>query len=438
MVPQEYQRKGLGITHNVDALNNATPKTLGLKPSFGFGDRLGLAGPGHVAACRRGGLAPIFAQQSVRELTRTERTMDDVMVAARSAVDACAWKEAWGADGDHLKTQADVQMMADCGCTFFTIDPSEHVNDKADTLGGDDLTQAAQEAVTFGAFRSLEEVRALWLDRKLDLGEGLGAAGFQDEEELLRACAKYGKAVAYTETMSKWIAEAATDWEIEVSVDETETPTSPAEHAFFAGELKRRGVKIVSLAPRFVGDFEKGIDYRGSLEDFEHELKKHVAIAKQLGPYKISVHSGSDKFAVYPIIGRVCGDLLHVKTAGTSYLEALRVPARKAGGLFLEIAKFSLSKFERDCATYHISGSLANVGNLDLMSQEALERHLLDEDNGRQIMHVTYGSVLTEGHDSYGRPFKESLLDLLKEHDELHTELIESHLGRHVELLGAG
>src|SRR5438132_186439 len=105
-------------------------------------------------------------------------------------------------------------------------------------------------------------------------------------------------------------------FEIEVSVDETDSPTSALEHLFFGLELKRRRVKVVSLAPRFIGEFEKGIDYRGDLHKFEAALGEHVAVARFCGPYKISVHSGSDKFAIYPILGRVCGDLLHVKTAG--------------------------------------------------------------------------------------------------------------------------
>ena len=97
--------------------------------------------------------------------------------------------------------------------------------------------------------------------------------------------------------------------EIEVSVDETETPTSPAEHLFIGLELQRRGVNAVSVAPRFCGEFEKGIDYKGDLKLFESTLRQHVAIAQCCGPYKISVHSGSDKFKVYPILGRICGDL---------------------------------------------------------------------------------------------------------------------------------
>jgi hypothetical protein len=69
----------------------------------------------------------------------------------------------------------------------------------------------------------------------------------------------------------------------------------------------------VSVAPRFVGGFEKGIDYKGDLAAFENDLRGHAAIARAFGPYKISIHSGSDKFSIYPIIGRLCGDLLHVK-----------------------------------------------------------------------------------------------------------------------------
>ena len=103
------------------------------------------------------------------------------------------------------------------------------------------------------------------------------------------------------------------------------------------------------------------------------------------GPYKLSVHSGSDKFALYPIIGRVCGDLLHVKTAGTSYLEALRVAARQNAPLFREIAEFALTRFETDRATYHISADLRRVPKPADLSETARETAFLDENDGRQV-----------------------------------------------------
>jgi hypothetical protein len=117
-------------------------------------------------------------------------------------------------------------------------------------------------------------------------------------------------------------------FEFEVSVDETEMPTSPEEHWYIAGELKRLGVRWVSLAPRFVGRFEKGVDYIGDPGVFAAEFARHVAIAQALGPYKISLHSGSDKLTVYPIVAQLSRGLVHVKTAGTSYLEALRTVAQ--------------------------------------------------------------------------------------------------------------
>src|SRR5207253_4868363 len=186
---------------------------------------------------------------------------------------------------------------------------------------------------------------------------------FTSRETLYRAVVKYGMAVAHTQKMSEWIGQATAQRgaEIEVSVDETDTPTSAAEHLFIGLELKRRGVKAVSVAPRFVGEFEKGIDYKGDLKAFEKSLRQHVAIANYCGPYKISVHSGSDKFSIYPIVGRVCGNLLHVKTAGTSYLEALRVIARANSALFLEIIDYSLGRFDTDRASYHISAKLSDI-----------------------------------------------------------------------------
>ena len=87
-------------------------------------------------------------------------------------------------------------------------------------------------------------------------------------------------------------------------------------------------MKLVSLAPRYIGDFEKGVDYKGDVAALERSLRDHAAIAELLGPYKLSLHSGSDKLSMYPALARATKGRFHVKTAGTSYLEALRVVAR--------------------------------------------------------------------------------------------------------------
>jgi hypothetical protein len=261
-------------------------------------------------------------------------------------------------------------------------------------------------------------------------------------QTLRRAAAKYGRAVHHAAAMAEVIAAEAGGggFEIEVSVDETDTATTPLEHLFFALELKRRGVKgVVSLAPRFVGELEKGIDYRGDLAEFERCLRQHVAIARRYGPYKLSLHSGSDKFAIYPLMGRLCGDLLHVKTAGTSYLEALRVVVRTDPKLFGEIAAFSHGRFATDRATYHISTTEAETAALPRSGgANDLEHPYLDERPGRQLLHVTFGSVLTQGRRPDGRPFRDALLETLRRHDALHREVLVRHFDKHLGLLSAG
>src|SRR5438477_6785079 len=141
------------------------PVLLGLLPSFGFGDRLGLATPGHIAACRKGKLQPIFAQQSVREMARTQRTPQEVMAAAQHGIQQEGWKGAWGADADHLKTREDVETLAAAGFTFFTIDPSAYVQNEADAMKGAKLQSAAEKVIKSGAFSSLSEVESLYLNK---------------------------------------------------------------------------------------------------------------------------------------------------------------------------------------------------------------------------------------------------------------------------------
>ena len=415
------------------------PSCLGLQPSFGFGDRLGLATPGHLDALAGSRFKGIFAQQSIREMSRTQRTAPEVMAAAQTALAAEGFTDAWGADADHLKTQDDVQVTADAGFTFFTIDPSEFVDNRADGLHAEALRTAVDDLFAKGAFESVDQLNDLYLGRTFELPDAEPLT-FDREGLVHRAAVKYGLAVAHAERMTAWIAVACAgrDYELELSVDETDTPTTPLEHLFVGEELRRRGVNVVSLAPRFVGEFEKGIDYKGDVQAFEESLQVHIAVAKRCGPYKISVHSGSDKFTVYPILGRVCGDLLHVKTAGTSYLEALRVAARKAPCLFGEIVRFARGRYDTDRATYHVSGRLADVDDPDTLSLAECEDQYLDQVAGRQILHVTFGSVLTQGQTVAGRAFKDALLEVLEAEPALHREVLAKHLGKHVRLLDAG
>lgn len=415
---------------------NLTPVPLGLVPSFGYGDRLGLATPGHLAANAGSGFAPIFAQQSIREMTRTGRTAEEVMEAARGALAAAKYEAPWGADADHLKTREDVDVTTKAGFCFFTIDPSEHVENGADDMNEAALQAAVKQQNQDGVYGG-QSVESLYSDKTYSISD---TDLTFDRESLLRAAVKYGRAVAHCQKMAGYIDEANQDrlYEIEVSVDETDSPTSALEHLFFALELRRRGITVVSLAPRFIGEFEKGIDYKGDLKAFEASLKQHVDIAREIGPYKISIHSGSDKFSIYPVIGRVCGNLLHVKTAGTSYLEALRVVARVESRLFREIIDYSGGRFPEDKASYHISVTDADVPGLLKTDDDQLEQAFLNEDRGRQILHVTFGSVLTKGTAASGRPFKDAVMEILQGNADLHAEVLETHLGKHLKALRAG
>jgi len=415
---------------------NKNPTTLGLAKSFGFGDRLGLATPGHLAACKKFDFAPIFAQQSIREMQRTQRTPTEVMTAAREALAQGGYEGTWGADADHLKTPEDIQYTSDAGFCFFTIDPSAYVNNQADHISASELELEVQKILNEGAL----EKAALdkYLTQTFEISSSLQLKF--NQEKLSRAVVKYGRAIAHSAAMATSIASICNSrpYEIEVSVDETDSATSELEHLFFGLELKRRGAKVVSLAPRFIGEFEKGIDYKGDIKRFEESLKSHVAIAKFCGPYKISVHSGSDKFSVYPIIGRVCGDLLHVKTAGTSYLEALRAIARVNPSLFDEIISYSRSRFDEDRKSYHISTTSEEVLALPKKFQKTDEALFLDERIGRQLLHITFGSVLTKGLDSKNKPFKTGILEILEKEKDLHSELLESHFSKHLSFLTKG
>ncbi len=171
--------------------------------------------------------------------------------------------------------------------------------------------------------------------KSFDLGDRTAVMG---EEDLLRAAAKYGRAVAHVVRMYRHILAKNISLRVGSVVDETETPTRLLEHVYIATELKRLGVEWVSLAPRFVGRFEKGVDYIGDLAAFRRDIEGHAAVAQALGRTSSACTPGSDKFSIYPSRTRCAGGVLHVKTAGTSYLEALRVAAQTSPALFRQIS----------------------------------------------------------------------------------------------------
>ncbi len=409
------------------------PKVLGLATSAGFGDRLGLATPGHLQAVRAAGghIAPIPAQQSIREMTRTGRSPQEVMDDAMWGVFASGWRDGFGADADHLKTPDDIDRCLAAGFTFYTFDPGEHVDNTADTASGPDL-QAALAALPWDRLEDTPEAASTRYMTLVQHFEGHHIAF--DAETLLRAQVKYGRAVAHVARMYRHLAEvgAGKDWEVEVSVDETETPTTHAEHVYFATELRRLGVRWVSLAPRYIGRFEKGADYIGDLDAFSADFAVHAAIARALGPYKLSLHSGSDKFSVYGITARETRGVIHLKTAGTSYLEALRTVAQLDPALLGEIYAFACARYETDRASYHVSASLERAPSPDSI-QAATAPALLEQFDAREILHVTFGSVLMYGDGAGNRPFYAAIMTLLREHPNAYAANLKEHFLRHLQ-----
>jgi len=412
-----------------DRLAWLRPRPLGLGTSAGCGDRLGLATPGHIRALRQAaGMAPILAQQSIRENARTGRTVQQVMDDAMWGVFQEGWREPWGADADHLKTVEEIDLCVAAGYTFFTVDPGDHVDNEAHTAPMEVLEEKIRALPWDELDDSPERLRARYLDRRVTIGKFRLEFG---RMALARAAAKYGRAVAHTARMARHLAGRAEAWELEMSVDETETPTSAEEHYFIASELKRLGVHWVSLAPRYVGRFEKGVDYLGdrsagpgeALSAFEADLAKHAAIARELGPYKLSIHSGSDKFSIYPVFARLTGGLVHLKTAGTSYLEALRTVAQVRPSLFREIMIYAVGRYPQDRATYHVSAQVSRVPPVGRMADGDLSG-LLDQFDARQVLHVTFGSVLAR--------LGPELLAVLASHEEAYYDALERHFDRHL------
>ncbi|MEJ2150981.1 MAG: tagaturonate epimerase family protein, partial [Chloroflexota bacterium] len=247
-----------------------------------------------------------------------------------------------------------------------------------------------------------------------------------DEVILSRALAKYGRALAHTVTIAQVLAArmGGRAYDLEMSVDETDTPTSAHEHYFIAGELARCGVPVVSLAPRFVGKFQKGVDYMGDLAAFEVDLARHAAIMRHFGTYKLSIHTGSDKFSIYPLIAQHAGGCVHVKTAGTSYLEALRVLATANPGLFKAALELAHARFERDRKTYFLDCQPERVPHADQLADGDLPG-LLEDFHARQLLHVTYGSILDE--------LGGALTALLDRHEAAYQAALVAHFQRHIQ-----
>jgi len=385
--------------------------------SFGLGDRLGIATPGHIDLFEKNSVFPVFAQQSIRELNLTNRTYEDVLDAATFAVFREGYKKGFGADGDHLKTADDVKHALSLGFTMITLDCSEHIKNN---ITPSDLAPLS------------DNYKQKYLNKTFNI-EGITLSF--TENELKECIAIYSGAVVFAAGIYKqFFADGKYEADLEISIDETVFVTTPLQHFFTASELRDAGVSFATIAPRFCGEFQKGIDYIGDIAQFEKEIKVHAAIARHMG-YKLSIHSGSDKFSVFPFIGRETRGQFHVKTAGTNWLEAMRVAAKIDPALYREVHNYALGAFDEAKKYYHVTTDLSKIPDLSTIKDSALPS-LFENNNARQVIHITYGLILSYKNSGGSFVFKDRLYDLWQKNESEYRAALVKHIGKHLELLG--
>jgi hypothetical protein len=386
----------------------------------GVGDRLGIATTGHLRVFEDYDAYPILAQQSIRELNLTGRTFDDVLDCVTFAVFRENFTRGFGADGDHVKTPEEVEYAIKSGYTMITLDCSEHIRNDVLSL-------------------SFEEVKAQYkpnkeLEEKY-LGKTFEAEGHKitfDEDSFMRMSLIYNEAIDFAVSIyNRFFAGKEDALDFEISIDETATPTEPAQHFYVASELISRGVVPATIAPRFCGEFQKGIDYIGDLSQFAEEFSVHAAIARKFG-YKISVHSGSDKFSVFETVGKYTQGRFHIKTAGTNWLEAMKIVAIHNPDLYRRVHKYALNTaFAEARKYYHVTTDLTKIPDVDTLSDAELPE-LFKNNDSRQLIHITYGLILTNPE------FRSDLFNTWRKYREEYAEAVHQHIGRHLQMIYSG
>ncbi len=402
-----------------NALPWLKPVKRGLATTAGTGDRLGICTPGHAAAFQSvgQGVNPVFAQQSIREMGRTHRQPRNVLDDATWGAFRQGWTGTVGADADHLKTFEDIDRCAEAGFVFYTIDPCDDLDLEAETTDISVLKQKA-DAVDWASFETTQADAMKYIGHTIDLESGPLVL---DELAVLRTFGKFGPCLGHGLAMWRHLVDLGIDFEAEFAVDEALALTRPEEHAVLMLELKRLGVDVVSFAPKFVGKFEKGVEFIGDSDELRRDFKIQAEIARALGPYKLSLHSGSDKFSTYPWIAEETRGFVHLKTAGTSWAEALRIIARHDPELTREILALAIDSYESNKKSYHLSCDPARVAT-DLPDGQLDD--LLTLIDSRQVLHVAYGAILDE--------FKPRMMKIWSDNDAELQDVIKGHFERHL------
>ncbi|MGB1926079.1 MAG: tagaturonate epimerase family protein [Rubripirellula sp.] len=409
--------------------------------SFGVGDRFAHQAKAQLRAFQMlsehgVSVAPVW-NKSNREHSFVGSEPQSVFDAAKVAIDEMGWTDPWYVDADHIQL-ATVDGYLGCS-DFFTIDVADSIGKEASADELDDFMNRHPELVGTLAIEGLDEPMVIQAD------------------DVRSVASKYLLAVKEAGEIYRHIASSKGEdgFVAEVSMDETDAPQTPPELLVILAALADQGIRIQTIAPKFTGRFNKGVDYVGDLVQFEKEFNDDLAvIAHAIKTYglpanlKLSVHSGSDKFSLYPIIRRALartGAGVHLKTAGTTWLEEI-IGLAEAGGDGLELAKeiytYSYEHVDELCAPYASvididRSQLPDVATVTAWSGDQMAnaiRHIPDHpefnSSVRQLLHVSF-KVAAKAGSRY--------TDLLVKHQEIvSAEVTKNIFERHLRPLFLG
>ncbi len=371
------------------------------KYSIGVGDRFVREGAAQLRALQMAEKAGVTVvpvwNKSNREHVIIGTVPDSVRTEADAAVKACGWTHSYYVDADHIGLGTVDRFVA--SSNFFTIDVADFI--------GKPTSEKNIGAFVSAMSGYLGKLSIPGIDREMEVSkEFLQSIG----EKYLYAIEQAG--AVYRHIVS---AKGANNFVPEISADETNAPQTPAELFFILAAVAREGIPIQTIAPKFTGSFLKGIDYVGSVSQFKQEFEDDLAVIRFAVEkfslpknLKLSVHSGSDKFSLYPTIHRALKKFdagIHLKTAGTTWLEEV-IGLAAAGGDALQVAKevyvVSYERYDELCKPYLtvIDIAQASLPTPKVVSgwtsEEFLQALRHDQSckrfdkNVRQLIHVGY------------------------------------------------
>jgi hypothetical protein len=405
--------------------------------SMGIGDRFAHQGKAQLAAFvkakgLRVDVTPVW-NKSNREHLIVHSAPPSVRVEADEAVKAMGWKGAYFVDADHigLKTVDGFLSSSD----FFTLDVADFIGKPA---ADGDIASFVKNYSRYAGSLMIPGI-----DGALDVSS---ARIEQIARKYLFAAHEAGRIYRHIEA-----AKGAGNFIAEVSMDETDSPQTPVELFFILAALADQKLPLQTIAPKFTGRFNKGVEYVGDLKQFEKEFNDDLAVIAHAirefglpGNLKLSVHSGSDKFSLYPILRRAIqsrGAALHVKTAGTTWLEEL-IGLASAGGEGLVIAKDvyrqAHGRFDELCGPYASvidinPKKLPSPTEVDAWSGDQFAAALRHEQRNpsynahlRQLLHVGY-KVAAQMESRYTDALKKYEATIA---ENVTTNLFDRHLQR--------